>query len=91
MEDVGGQVGPVAIWVISTAFKSWLPGFLKNLFGTGVLFQLNYLDLLGTRPTWPLNTGQVGPWWPCKSTYFNVDTVKLTWQGGLTWLVTVAK
>ena len=26
-----------------------------------------------------------------KSNYFNVDAVKLTWQRGLTWLVTVAK
>ena len=42
-------------------------------------------------PRWPLNAGQVGPNGQVSPPIFNVDTVKLTWQEGLTWPVTVAK
>ena len=63
----------------------------KRLTWHWVTFSVKFLDLLGTRLTWPLNAGQVGPSGQVGPLIFNEGTVKLTWQEGPTWPVTVAK
>ena len=72
--DVGGQVSPVAIWVESLAFKSWLPGFPRPKWPRPPVTHVRPVKL-----TWPGVTHLA-----CNSGHVR----RLTWPQGLTWLVT---
>ncbi len=82
--NVGGQVSPLAIWVHSLAFKSWLPGFPRPKWPRPPCSPLEAVIPISrhVRPvkhTWPGVT-----YLACNSGHVS----RLTWPQGLTWLVT---